>query len=115
MCFILFPAKYLNKNFQYIYPAKQKQSASITTISFKICLKQNKTFFIAKVNRVLLIEFMCKFSDTSTHKNKFNHGKIVKFCILAKNLTIPPKMELRTFCSKSYSDVLPCFGYSPFQ
>ena len=70
----------------------------------RVCL-----FFTAKVNRVLLIEFMHKFNNTSTHKNKFNHGKIVKFCTLAQNLTIPPKMELRMFFSKSHTGVLPCF------
>ena len=62
------------------------------------------SLFIAKVNRVLPTEFMHRFNDTSSHKNKFNYRKIVTFCILAQTLSIPPKMELSTFCSKSHRD-----------
>ena len=63
-------------------------------------------FLIAKVNRVLLIEFMHKCNDTSTHKNNVNHGQIFKFCICAQNLTLPLKMVLRMFCPKLHSDMM---------
>ena len=103
MCFILFLAKKIEKEFSTHLSNKtqtvcQYHDHFLQNINFEQNIRVVCLFLIAKVNRTLLIEFMLKLNDTSTHKNKFNHGKIVKFCTLVQNLTIPPKMELRTFC-----------------
>ena len=57
--FILFPAKYLYKNFQHIYLTKHKQFARITITSFKIS-NLNKTF-------ACMLIFHCKSKQGIAH------------------------------------------------